>query len=137
MLKKGVLKNFAIYRKTTVLSIFDKIPGLQACDFIKNRLQFRCFVVNIVKFLRTPVLKNICERLLLTCKQLLLTTNMISTLNWSSDFAVNFQYIHLLSNDHLFSTYAKFSEKLVRTFSHQGVRTVSFSEDFAYVLNNV
>ena len=29
-----------------------------------KRLQHRCFPVNIAKFLRTPILKNICERLL-------------------------------------------------------------------------
>ena len=32
----------------------------------KKRLQDRCFPVNIVKFLRKPILKNICEQLLLT-----------------------------------------------------------------------
>ena len=37
----------------------------KACNFIKKRLQHRCFLVNIGKFLRTPILKNICERLLL------------------------------------------------------------------------
>ena len=36
---------------------------LQSWNFIKNRLQHSCFPVNIVKYLRTPVLKNICERL--------------------------------------------------------------------------
>ena len=34
-------------------------------SFIKNRLQHRCFPVNIVKFLRILILKNSCERLLL------------------------------------------------------------------------
>ena len=32
------------------------------------RLQHTCFPVNIAKFLRTPILKNICERLLLLPK---------------------------------------------------------------------
>ena len=36
-----------------------------ACNFIKKRLQHNYFPVNIVKFLRTPTLKNICGRLLL------------------------------------------------------------------------
>ena len=36
-----------------------------ACNFIKNRLQHRCFSVNIAKFLRTSILKYICEQLLL------------------------------------------------------------------------
>ena len=34
-------------------------------NFIKNIHRHRCFHVNITKFLRTPILKNICERLLL------------------------------------------------------------------------
>ena len=43
--KKAVLKNFAI--------------------FSGKHLQDRCFPVNIAKFLRTLLLKNICERQLL------------------------------------------------------------------------
>ena len=39
----------------------------------QKRLQRKCFPVNIVKFLRTPVLKNICELLLL----FFLVTNLI------------------------------------------------------------
>ena len=41
-------------------SLFNKISDI---DFIKKRLQHRCFPVNIAKFLRTPSLKNICKRL--------------------------------------------------------------------------
>ena len=37
----------------------------KACYFIKKRLQHRWFPTNIAKFLRTPILKDICERLLL------------------------------------------------------------------------
>ena len=44
---------------------FNKVAGLLACIFIKKRLQHRFFLVNIAKFLRTPILKNSCERLLL------------------------------------------------------------------------
>ena len=39
--------------------------GLTACNFIKKRLQHRCFPVNIARFLLTPVLKNMCVRQLL------------------------------------------------------------------------
>ena len=46
-------------------SLLDKVVGIQACNFIKKRLQHRCFSVNIVKFLRTLILKNACERPLL------------------------------------------------------------------------
>ena len=45
-------------------SLFNKVAG-QACNFIKKRLQHRCFPVKIVKLVRTPILKNTCERLLL------------------------------------------------------------------------
>ena len=55
-LKKGVLKYFAKFpRKTPVLeSLFNKIAGLAACNFIKKTLQHRCFPVKLAKFLRTP-----------------------------------------------------------------------------------
>ena len=42
-------------------SLFNK-----TCSFIKKKLQHRCFPVNIPKFIRTPVLMNTCERLLLS-----------------------------------------------------------------------
>ena len=59
------------YRKTPVLeSIFNKVAGLKACNFIKKRLQHRCFPVKFAKFLRTPTLKNICERLFPTAVNL-------------------------------------------------------------------
>ena len=56
--KKGVLKNIANLTGTSVLS-------LQGCNFIKKCPQHSCVPVEFEKFLRTPVLKNICERLLL------------------------------------------------------------------------
>ena len=53
-----------IHWETLVLeSLFNK--SLQASNFIKKRPQQRHFPVNIPKFLTTPILKNICERLLL------------------------------------------------------------------------
>ena len=36
-----------------------------AYKFIEQRLQHKCFLVNMVNFLKTSVLKNICEQLLL------------------------------------------------------------------------
>ena len=51
--KKGILKNCAnftgLYWSATV----------KAFNFIKQRLQHRCFPVKFVKFLRTAILKNI------------------------------------------------------------------------------
>ena len=63
--KKAVLKNFAIFtEKHPCWSLFlNKKSGLQSWNFIKTRLQHRCFPVDIAKFSRTSVLKNIFERL--------------------------------------------------------------------------
>ena len=45
--------------------LLNTVASLQNCNFIKNRLHHRCIPVKFAKFLRTPILKNICERLLL------------------------------------------------------------------------
>ena len=45
--------------------LFIKFVGLQAYNFIKKRLQHRSFPVKFDKFLRTPILKNICGPLFL------------------------------------------------------------------------
>ena len=61
--EKGVLKNFANFtgrrlRWSVFLIKFVK-------KFVEKRLQHRCFSVKFAKILRTPILKNIYERLLL------------------------------------------------------------------------
>ena len=63
--KTAVLKNFAKFlEKHLRWSLFlSKNGGLQSWNFIKKRLQHRFLLVNIAKFLRTPVLENICEQL--------------------------------------------------------------------------
>ena len=54
------------YRKTLLFeSLFNKVTGLRACNFIKKRLQHSSFPVQLDKFLKTSLLKNICERLFL------------------------------------------------------------------------
>ena len=65
-IKKAVLKDLTIITgKHLCWSLFlNKNAGLQSWNFIKKRFQHRCFPVNIAKFSRTPVLKNICERLI-------------------------------------------------------------------------
>ena len=45
-------------------SLFNKFAGLQAGNFITKRFQHRYFPVDIVKFLKTSILKDICELLL-------------------------------------------------------------------------
>ena len=59
--RKAVLKNFAIFTGKQLCW------GLFLIKFMKKRLQHRCFPVKIaLKFLRIPILKNICEWLLST-----------------------------------------------------------------------
>ena len=43
-------------------SLFNKVAGLQAWNFIEKRLQHSCFLVNIVKFLTTLISKKTCEQ---------------------------------------------------------------------------
>ena len=69
--KKCSYKFRKFYRKTLVLeSLFNKVEDLEACNFIKKRLQLRRFSV---RFLRTPTLKNICKWLLSQTKKLFFT----------------------------------------------------------------
>ena len=57
--KKMFLKNSKIHLKTPVLeSLFNRVSGLRPAALLKKRLQHRCFLVNFVKFLRTPFLQN-------------------------------------------------------------------------------
>ena len=65
--KKGVLKNFATFKGKHLCwsPFFYKVAGLQACNFITKRLLHSCFPVKFEKFLRAPILNNICKRLLL------------------------------------------------------------------------
>ena len=37
------------------------LPFLKTYNFITERLQSKCFSVNFAKYLRTPLLKNICK----------------------------------------------------------------------------
>ena len=62
-IKKAVLKNFAIFTGTQLCwsHFFKKVAGLQACNFMNKEFQHWRFPVNIAKFLRTPILKNIGE----------------------------------------------------------------------------
>ena len=65
--KKAVLKFFSIFTgKRLCWSLFLlKLQAFRSATFIKKGLEYRYFPVNIDKFLRTPDLKNIYERLFL------------------------------------------------------------------------
>ena len=52
-----------LFLKILQYSYENTVLYFQSCNFIKKRFQHRCFPVNIAKFFRAPVLKNIWERL--------------------------------------------------------------------------
>ena len=64
--KKVVLKNFSNFTaKHLCWSLFlIKLQNLRPATLLKRDFKI-CFPVKFAKFLRTPTLKNICERLLL------------------------------------------------------------------------
>ena len=54
------------HRKAPMLeSLFNNVAAPQSCNFIKKILQHWRFPMKFAKFLRTPITKNICQRLLL------------------------------------------------------------------------
>ena len=54
--RKGVLRNFAkLTGKHLCQSLFfNKVAGVRPATLFKKRLWYRCFPVNLAKFLRTP-----------------------------------------------------------------------------------
>ena len=59
--EKRVLKFFANFTGNNCVGLF-LIKFVK--NFVEKRLQHNCFPVKFGKFLRTPILKNVCERLL-------------------------------------------------------------------------
>ena len=67
--KKAVLKNYAILNGKHCVGVsLEQTRRPSSCNSIEKRLQHRWFSVNIAKILRTPILKNMWERLLLRFK---------------------------------------------------------------------
>ena len=66
--------------------LFNKAADLQVCNFIKKRLQHRCFSCDIEKFLRIPILKNICERLLLFIQKICWNIRIVSEICFQRGF---------------------------------------------------
>ena len=111
------LKVRKYHRKIPVLeSVFNKVPGLKACNFITKKVQHRCFSA---KFLRTPFLtKHLPQWLVLChCKLHLYRPRIFLTIPLYSNFIpclfqLNFvfllpAYIFLQSYSNLFVFYAK------------------------------
>ena len=56
--KKGALNHLVKFTEQSLLrgSFSIKVVSLQSATLLKRRLQHRCFPVNVVKYLRTPIL---------------------------------------------------------------------------------
>ena len=52
-----------LFKKKQFRSSHRRCEGVKVCNFIKKRLQRRCFPVKFEKFLGTSILTKICERL--------------------------------------------------------------------------
>ena len=59
-LKKVVIENFTkfIGKHLCQSLFFNEVAGLSPATLLKQRRWHRCFPVNFVKFLRTPLLQN-------------------------------------------------------------------------------
>ena len=64
---KKLLKNFVLFTGKYLCQslFFNEFGFLRGATLSIKGIQHRCFLVNIAKFLRITILKNICERLLL------------------------------------------------------------------------
>ena len=65
--KESCFKKFRKPQWKTPVSkrCLNKVAGPEPASFLEKRLQNKCFPVKFAKFLRTPILKNICKRVLL------------------------------------------------------------------------
>ena len=126
---------------------------MEACNFIKKR--HRCFPVNIAKFLGTPIIwKNICERLLLQKHFETDSSLKIKTLSLKSIFLTFTKKMsfHGKAFRKMTSKYVVFvknstsTSDCLKALNLNGIihlkdvwvssgKSVSFSEDFAYVLH--
>ena len=116
---------YLFYKKTVLQNL--------ACNFIKKRLQNRCFAVNIAKFLRTPILKNFCERLFL--KKLEYLTLQIALFRESEVFnslQPGADFLYPLKTSENFQVFKCFQE----VYKHTAVTSKKNKVFFLIVTNN-
>ena len=65
LFKKGFLKNFGNFTRNHQCWRLIKLQASRPTILYKKRLQHCCLPVKFAKFLGTPILRNICERLVL------------------------------------------------------------------------
>ena len=82
-----------------------KLPAIRPATLFKKILRHECFLVNTAKLLRTPILKNICEWLLLLLSLFLLaylcssphTFSFASFRTWNT-VAIHFRFYSSIFN---------------------------------------
>ena len=84
-------------------SLFNKVVDLQASSFIKKRLQHSYFPVNIAKILRTPILKNIYERLAMLAMSIIFQNVKYSFSSTSIKHSANWWYFKKCTCLHAFA----------------------------------
>ena len=84
-------------------SLFNKVVDLQASSFIKKRLQHSYFPVNIAKILRTPILKNIYERLAMLAMSIIFQNVKYSFSSTSIKHSANWWYFKKCTCLHAFT----------------------------------
>ena len=128
--KIDVLKNFTILTgKHLCQSLFNKVLGLQSCNFIKKRLQHSCFPVNIMKFLRTPLFIEHLWWLLLNFLQNLL---IISQQGFSQKFLRSHFLVQLQRCQRLLS-YKFFTVFVFPETCQRGIQNAFKHQDGAFV----
>ena len=75
--KKVALKNFANFTGKHVCwcHFLIKLQAWRPATLLKREFQHKCFPVKLTNFLRTPILKNICEQLFLEIFKALLKSS--------------------------------------------------------------
>ena len=92
-------------------SFTDKVAGLRPTTLLKKRTWHNCFPVNFAKFSRTPILQNICERLLLQ----LVCNERTKPVSFSTT-KLTFVTINAISNYHKGTNLCKFIEFLILNY---------------------
>ena len=117
-MKKVVLKNFAIIigKHLFWTLFFVKLQGLNGFNFIKKRLQHRCFLINIAKFLTNIYFKDHLR----TPASVLLTITSIKTplsVFWGNKKEHTTDYlqeVYKILSDRLSESFLNVTTKIIR-----------------------
>ena len=96
-----------------------KILQISQENIIKKRLQHRCFPVKFAKFLRTPILKNIYERLLFFVHDKVLVIGFyvqIEDNNAQATFLTGKAMVEVTNKDHIAvcEIWSKYNNRITR-----------------------